>query len=140
MAQQHFFMFVVTYSSRLSTSEFYDSICSLLRHCTSFFRQEVNFSCIKQALLLMGDEKKRKEKAFLCLFLLAVHWQEELQKPEAMLRFSPQSPRLLSVCSDKSPSARTTRAHTHSQISAPMCVRHTSTLYHAISYLPITAD
>lgn len=37
----------------------------------------------------MGDEKKRKEKAFLCLLLLAVHWQEELQKPEAMLRFSP---------------------------------------------------
>ena len=63
MAQQHFFMFVVTYSSRLSTSEFYDSICSLLRHCTSFFRQEVNFSCIKQALLLMGDEKKKKRKS-----------------------------------------------------------------------------
>lgn len=60
----NFFMFVLMYA--FSTREYYGSICILLRHCTSFFRQEVNFSCIKQAALLKGDDEN--EKAFLFLF------------------------------------------------------------------------
>lgn len=38
-----------------------------------FFRQEVDFPCIKQAVLLMGGEKNISLP-----FLLAVQWQEEL--------------------------------------------------------------
>lgn len=46
----------VQFTSR--TCEIYDGTCCLLRRCTLFFRQEVNFPCIKQAVLLMGDEKR----------------------------------------------------------------------------------
>lgn len=72
VAQLLFFFMSVVMHSTPCTCEFYDSICRLLRHCTLFFRQEVNFSCIKQAALLMGDEKKRKGISL--PFRLAVHW------------------------------------------------------------------
>lgn len=121
VAQQCFFMFVVTYSTRLSTSEFYDSICSLLRHCTSFFRQEVNFSCIKEAVLLMGDEKKEKKKRFSAFFCWLFTGRRNCRNQKRCWG-------LLSVCSDKPPSARMTHAHTLANICTHVRMLH----FHAV--------
>lgn len=67
VAQQRFYV-CVNVQFTFNTFEIYESTCCLLKHCTMLFRQEVNFPCLKQAVLLMGDENMmRTQKAFHCL-------------------------------------------------------------------------
>lgn len=97
---QQLFLYVFMYSSTPSICEFYDSICSLLRHCTLIFRQEVNSPCIKQAVLLFRDE------AFLWIFCcLFSGWKNSNQKRWWYFLLSLG---WVSVCSDKSLSMRMT--------------------------------
>lgn len=84
-----------------------------------FFQTQVNFPCIKQAALLMGDEKgeqKFPNRHFCASFCLLFSGRKNC-------RFSLQSHRWLSVCSDKPPSARLTDTHTH---------KHRRTSMHAV--------
>lgn len=126
VAQQHFYLFYffcVDVQYTFSTCEFYDSTHSLLRHCASFFRQEVNFPCIEQAVLLMGDEKHRTEKALPCCSVAGGTWGF-LSSPIASCQ-----------------SALTNLHQQDWQIHTPTNTgTHSCTLHHAISYLPITAD
>lgn len=86
-ARQHFYV-CVNVQFTFSTCES-DSSCCLLRHCTLFFRQEVNFPCIKQAVLLMGDEKQNTKGIHSLSVGCSVSGRTVETKRDAEIFFSP---------------------------------------------------
>lgn len=105
----------------------FDSICSLLRYCSSFFRQEVNFVCIKQVVLLMGDERKKNEKVFLCIFCWLFSGRKNCGNQKRFWGFL-SSP--LAGCQSALTSLHQREWHAHTPTNA--CA-HSCMLYHAIS-------
>lgn len=93
-------------------------------------RKEVDLPCIKQAVLLMGDENPEQKRHFSAFFCWLFSGRKNCGNQKGYWGFSLQSPGWLSVFPDKPPSARMTRTHTHKHVHTH--TRMHATLMHAV--------